>query len=92
MTACIAIVMHGERDAEGRYEFELDGQIETMTPMKVVEQFMEHVDHDLFPKEHVEYECNAAFKSKDRHVVSAIGQMHFTHGAMPFLMMISRKA
>lgn len=91
MTACVATVMHAERGTEGKYEFTLDGDIATLTPMKVVRQFMEHVDHDLFPKEHVEYECNAAFKSKSKNVVTAIGVLHFPQGEMPFLLMIAPK-
>lgn len=89
MTDCVATVIHAERGSEGKYEFSLDGDIATMTPMKVVRMFMEHVDHDLFPKEQVDYECNAAFKSRDKNVVTAMGVFHFEKSEMPFLLMIA---
>lgn len=87
-----ATVMDAQRGSEGKYDFELPDQIEKLTPMKVVRLFMEHVDHDLFPKEHVEYECNAAFRSKDRKIVTALGVLHFEHGELPFMMMVAAKA
>lgn len=77
---------------EGVYDFEGPDTLFSETPVRIVRAFMEHVDHDLFPREHVDYELNAAIKHGDHQVVTAMGSLLFDRPpAIPFTLVISRK-
>lgn len=77
---------------EGNYEFQYDGDLFKETSDEVIHQFFEHVDKNVFAH-HVDYEVNAAFKNKDRRVVTAIGSLIMERSGkqeeMPFLLMES---
>ena len=64
------------------------------TPVRVVRAFFEHVDRAAFPTKHVDYEINAAFKNKERGIVTCMGALHLEGGASPapFLLMVARKS
>lgn len=40
--------------AEGSYDFEAPDDLLSTTPVRIVRTFMEHVDKDLFPHQHVD--------------------------------------
>ena len=86
--------MDAKRGTEGRYEFDGVDDLLAKTPVRVVRAFMEHVDKNIFPESHVDYELNAAMKNSERQVVTAIGSFHLDGGdaPIPFLMMISDSA
>ena len=90
MTSYVATMMDAETGAQGTYPFEADAQLFEKTPVRIVRLFMEHVDKDLFPKHHLDYEINACLKSREKRVVTAIGSLHFEHEpASPFMLMIA---
>ena len=92
MNTYVARMMDAETGSEGRYEFEADDGLLGKSPVKVVRAFMEHVDKDLFPHQHIDYELNAAFKNKGKKVVTAMGSLVTGHDPeIPFLLMIVSK-
>jgi len=92
MTTYTAVVVDGDTGGEGRYDFEYGNDLLKRSPVKVVRAFMEVVDRDLLPAEHVDYEINAAMKNPSGTVVSALGSLiRERDGAVPFMMMIAAK-
>lgn len=86
-----AVIMHGERGGEGRYEFSASPDLFAGTPSGVLRALMQHVEAEAHIG-HIEYEVNAAFKNDRADVVTALGQLHFEHdGAQPFICMINPK-
>lgn len=86
-----ATFMHGNREAEGRHTFEAADDLMTHSPATVMRTYMEWLDaHGGVG--HVDYELNAAMKSKDGKTVTTLGQLIF-HGTdhQPFICMISAK-
>jgi len=80
MAEYVATIIDGESGGEGRYDFEGPDDLLNQTPVRVVRTFMEHVDKDLFPRQLVDYELNAAFKSPHKQlgsVITAMGIMIF---------------
>ncbi len=77
---------------EGSYTFQYDGDLFKETADEVIHQFFEHVDKNIFAR-HVDYEVNAAFKNKERRIVTAIGSLIIERSGkeeeMPFLLMVS---
>lgn len=56
----------------------------------MVRAFFEHVDKEIL-HEHVDFEMNAAFKSRDGNAVTAMGALILKDdGHLPFLLLISR--
>ncbi len=92
MTKYTAIVIDAETGGEGRYDFELGDEFLKKSPDKIVHAFMDFVDRDVLPAEHIDYEINAAIKNPASTVVTALGSLIREHdGALPFMMMISEK-
>lgn len=51
---------------------------------------MEYVDAKIFPKEHIDYEINAAIKHGRHKVVTAMGSFLIERGpAIPFTLFIA---
>jgi len=86
----LATVLSGVEDATpGFYPFEAPDDLFSATADKIVRKFFEHVDKDLF-HHHVDYEVNAATKSKDGTTVTAMGALVLGNGSeLPFLLRIS---
>jgi hypothetical protein len=83
-------MMDADTGGEGRYGFEGADDLFARTPVQIVRAFMEHVDRDEFPHQHIEYELNAAFKNADKRVVTAMGQLILEHlPPIPFMLMIA---
>ena len=88
-----ARMMDAETGDDGLYDFEAHDDLMNDTPVRVVRTFFEHVDRTLFPTKHVDYEINAAFKNKERRIVTCMGSLHVEGDVppAPFLLMISRQ-
>ena len=94
MASYRARMLDAETGQDGTYDFEAHEDLMNDTPVRVVRAFFEHVDRAAFPTKHVDYEINAAFKNKERGIVTCMGALHFDGGASPapFLLMVARKA
>ncbi len=89
MASYTAILMHGNRSAEGTYRFEAEDGLLSRTPITVLRTFLEWVEEHT-PLDHIDYEVNAAMRNKDKGVVTALGSLHFEDdGDQPFVCMIS---
>lgn len=83
-----AILMHGNRDSEGRYEFEAPELLAQTSAVRIMQAFMEHVEAQARVG-HIDYEINAAMKNEDAGVVTVLGELKFETGsAQPFVCMI----
>lgn len=93
MTTYYARILDADTGAEGKYSFEGPANLFSETPVRIVRAFMEHVDRNLLPQKHVDYELNVALKNAEHEVVTAMGAFHFDGGrpGLPFLLMISPK-
>lgn len=79
-----------ESGNEGVYDFEGAADLFSQTPVRIVRAFMEHVDNNLFPAVHIDYEINAAIKHGDHRVVTAMGSLITEHGpGIPFTLFIA---
>ena len=85
-----AVMMHGNRDAEGVHPFEAADDLLSHSPVTVMRAFMTAMDSSAGVG-HIDYELNAAMKSKKGDIVTALGHLVF-HGdnEQPFICMISR--
>lgn len=93
MATYTARLMDAETGNEGLYDFEGPDDLLLKTPVRIVRHFMEHVEEDVLPTQHVDYELNAAMKNATKAVVTAMGELHFeNNGTVPFMLMISSKA
>ena len=84
-----AVLMHGNRDAEGTYRFEGDDDLMARTPVRVMRAFMDWVG----AKDGVglvDYELNAALKDEKSGTVTASGKLIFDDGIQPFVCMITK--
>jgi hypothetical protein len=90
MAQFAAVLMHGKRGGEGRYEFAGRDDLLDDTPVRIMRAFMESVEARNGIG-HMDYEINAALKNKDHGVVTVIGDIIFDHAnRQPFMCMISR--
>jgi hypothetical protein len=77
------------RDHEAMLGFEGADDLMEDTPVRVVRSFFEHVDRAALPTGHVDWELNAAFKNRERGVVTCMGSFHFDgEPPAPFLLMV----
>ena len=89
MAKYIAILMHGQRSTEGRYEFDAAETLLEETPVRIMRAFMESVESQTGIG-HIDYQINAALKNRKEEVVSVIGEIMFESGDhQPFMCMIS---
>ena len=92
MAAYRARMIDSATGAEGSYDFEGPDELFAGTPVRIVRTFMKHVDKDLLPHQHVDYELNVALKHSDHAVITAIGALVLEHTpTLPFMVMISPK-
>lgn len=83
-----AILMHGNRAAQGEYEFEGDDRLFDDTPVKIMRAFMDSIEERLGVG-FIEYEINGALKNTAALVVTVIGEFHFEdENSQPFMCMI----
>ena len=87
-----ARMLDAETGQDGTYEFEAHDDLMNDTPVRVVRAFFEHVDRAAFPTKHVDYEINAAFKNRERRIVTCMGSLHFEGDVppAPFLLMVAQ--
>ncbi|MCG8559472.1 MAG: hypothetical protein MI824_06720 [Hyphomicrobiales bacterium] len=79
-----------EGSLAGSYPFDAPDDLLGKPADQVVRAFFEHVDKEIL-HEHVDFEMNAAFKSKDGNAVTAMGALILKDdGHLPFLLLISR--
>jgi hypothetical protein len=84
-------MMDADTGGEGVYSFEAPEELFAATPIRIVKAFMDHVDQDVLPHQHVDYELNAAFKNETKTVVTAMGQLILEHlPPIPFMLMVTR--
>ncbi|MEW5420379.1 hypothetical protein [Amorphus sp. 3PC139-8] len=92
MAQFVASLMDAETGSDNKYEFEGPDDLLHKTPVRVIRHFMEIVDKEILPSEHIDYELNAAMRNKDVGVVTGIGSLIRENGGeIPFLLMISKK-
>jgi hypothetical protein len=90
MAQYTAVLMHGNRDAEGRHRFEADDDLMTHSPATVMRVFMEAMD-ETAGVGHIDYELNAAMKNRESTIVTTLGSLIFHHDNLqPFICMIAR--
>lgn len=88
----IATIMSATRPTQEDYTFTVeDDDIWSKTPINIIRAFAEYVDKEVFPDEMVDFEINSSFKNQDHKCVTAIGQMIFKRGAIPFTLMIGER-
>ena len=81
-------LMHGNRDGEGRYEFDAPELLAQTSPVRIMRAFMEHVEKTA-KVGHIDYEINAAMKNTEAGVVTVLGELQFENdSAQPFVCMI----
>lgn len=86
-----AVIMHGTRGGEGRYEFSGSPDLFDHTPLDVMRVLMDHIEEQA-DIGHIRYEANAALKNEQADVITVLGQLHFENdGAQPFMCMINPK-
>lgn len=89
MASYSATLMHGSRDSEATRIFDGPDDLMGRSPASVMRAFMEWIDANAGIG-HVDYELNAAMKSKDGKTVTALGVLNFgPHDEQPFICMIS---
>jgi hypothetical protein len=89
MAQYTAVLMHGNRDAEGRHRFEADDDLMTHSPATVMRVFMEAMDATAGVG-HIDYELNAAMKNRDSNIVTTLGSLVFhDNNVQPFICMIA---
>ena len=90
MSKYLAVVMHGKRGGEGRYEFEGPGDLLGRTPVRIMRAFMDSIEATNGIG-HIDYEINAALKNKQYGIVTVIGEVVFEGGDhQPFMCMLSK--
>ncbi|WP_413207205.1 hypothetical protein [Rhodospirillum sp. A1_3_36] len=90
MTKYKAVMFDAETGAQNIYEFESENHLMEQSRMRLIEAFMEYVDHVELPKEDIRYEIQTALKNHELGVVTAVGVLKLAHGDIPFMVMISR--
>ncbi|MEL6205378.1 MAG: hypothetical protein AAFR47_08720 [Pseudomonadota bacterium] len=79
MPTLTATLMHGKRDAEGTYSFDVSDTTAADTPVRIMRAFMEHIQATANVG-HIDYEINAAMKNRDKQITTVIGEMVFEAG------------
>jgi hypothetical protein len=90
MPTYFARIVDAENGSEAGYPFEGPPDLLKRAADDIVRMFLDEVDHDILD-DHFDWELNAAFNNRDRHVVTAIGSLHPKKEGppIPFLLMIS---
>ncbi|MGB0694461.1 MAG: hypothetical protein ACPGOY_02350 [Rhodospirillaceae bacterium] len=90
MASYKAVMFDSMTGAQNTYTFETDVDLIKDPRTKLIEAFMDYVDHVELPKEDVGYEIQTALKNREAGVVTAVGEMNLAHGSIPFMVMISK--
>jgi hypothetical protein len=81
--------------SEGEDVFDFDAHEDLMndTPVRIVRAFFGGADPGRFRTKHQDWELNAAFKNRERGVVTCMGAWHLGEGEapVPFLLLIQPK-
>ncbi len=85
-----AVMFDAETGAQNTYEFDAPDDMMQRPRMKLVEAFMEYVDHVELPKEDVGYDVQTVLKNHEQGVVTVVGLLRLAHGDIPFMAMISK--
>lgn len=93
MTTYYARILDGETGGEGAYSFEGPADLMSKTADEIVGIFFDQVEHEVL-QSHADWELNAVMKSKERSVVTAMGNLipHRNDPPLPFLLMISERS
>lgn len=90
MATYLAQIMHGNRNADRDYQFEAGADLMDHTPSVVLRTFIEHLNRTAGLGQ-IDYELNAAMKSKSGNTVTALGNFIFSQNdEQPFICMISK--
>lgn len=89
-----ARLIDGLSDGEDSFEFEAADELMNDTPVRVVRAFFGGSDPTRFRTKHQDWELNAAFKNRERRVVTCMGSFHLggEEAPVPFLLLIAPKA
>lgn len=80
-------------DGEDAFDFEAADTLMQDTPVRVVRAFFSGADRAQFRVPHEDWELNAAFKSRERGVVTCLGAFHVAdQPPAPFVLLIAAKA
>lgn len=85
-----AVMFDAQTGAQNTYTFSADANLMTQSRMKLIDAFMQYVDHVELPREDIGYEIQTALKNHDLGVVTAAGLLKLANGEIPFMVMISR--
>ncbi len=89
MSKYLAVLMHGARGGEGRYEFTAEDDLIHKTPARIMRTFMDSVEAKNGIGD-IDYEINAAMKNEQHKIATVIGKIIFEKDEdQPFMCMIS---
>lgn len=92
MATYTARIADASTGADATYSFPGDDDLFSHSPATITRHFMEYVDREVFPRQHVDYELNATFKDDAHGVVVSIGVLKFENGLKAaFMLMLSDK-
>jgi hypothetical protein len=85
-----AVLMHGDRGGEGRYQFDVGQEVADGPAMGIAQAFMAHLDAHAGIGPLV-YDINAALKHDKTGISTILGTLHMgaEHGDQPFAAFIA---
>ena len=85
-----ARLIDGLSDSEDSFEFDANADLMSDTPVRIVRTFFGYADPTKFRTKHADWELNAAFKNRERGVVTCMGSWHLggDEPPVPFLLLI----
>jgi cytochrome P450 len=79
-------------EKEDSFEFDAHEDLMNDTPVRIVRSFFGGSDPSRFHTRHQDWELNAAFKNRERGVVTCMGSFHLDgEPPVPFLLLIQPK-
>ncbi|WP_041793789.1 hypothetical protein [Pararhodospirillum photometricum] len=89
-TTYTAVMFDAATGAQNTYTFSTETDLMEASRIRLVEAFMDYVDHVQLPKEGIRYDVQTALKNHALGVVTATGVLKVQRGDIPFMVMISR--
>ncbi len=88
-----ARLIDSQSEGEDAFDFEAPEDLMNDTPVRVVRAFFGSGDPSRFRTKHQDWELNAAFKNRERRVVTCMGSWHLGGDTppVPFLLLIAPK-
>jgi cytochrome P450 len=88
-----ARLIDGLSEGEDAFEFDAHAELMNDTPVRIVRTFFGYADPTKFRTTHEDWELNAAFKNRERGVVTCMGSWHLggDQPPVPFLLLIGAK-